>query len=132
MLPITGCAVLVCMNPSTAVNSVLTVTETSTAGLNSTAQVRVTLDPKGGMGLGMLLVSVTEVGTGTAQKMYAIDKQFMSESTSSHFSCSSCNYYMYLTSLIPRSGLRTRLLSNNITAFMGEGISTNMLFKLLL
>jgi hypothetical protein len=44
----------------------LTVTGTSTAGLNSTAQVRVTSDPKGGMGLGMLLDSVTEVGAGTA------------------------------------------------------------------
>ena len=44
----------------------LTVTGTSSAGLNSTAQVRVTSDPKGDMGLGMLLDSVTEVGDGTA------------------------------------------------------------------
>ena len=58
---------LVRMNPSSVVNTVLTVTGTSiTAGLNSTAQVRVTLDPKGGMGLGMLLDSDTEVGAGTA------------------------------------------------------------------
>ena len=57
---------LVCGNPSGVVNTVLTVTGTSTAGLNSTAQVRVTLAPKGGMGLGMLLDSVTEVGAGTA------------------------------------------------------------------
>ena len=66
MLPITGCAVLGIVNPSSVVHSVLTVTGTSTAGLNSTAQVRVTSDPKGGMGLGMLLDSVTEVGAGTA------------------------------------------------------------------
>ena len=67
MLPITGCAMLVDMNPSGVVNTVLTVTGTSiTAGLNSTAQVRVTSDPKGGMGLGMLLDSVT-VGAGTAK-----------------------------------------------------------------
>ena len=66
LVPITGCAVLVRMNPSSVVNTVLTVTGTSTAGLNSTAQVRVTSDPKGGMGLGMLLDSVTEVGAGTA------------------------------------------------------------------
>ena len=66
MLPITGCAVLVDMNPSGPVNTVLTVTGISTAGLNSTAQVRVTSDPKGGMGLGMLLDSVT-VGAGTAK-----------------------------------------------------------------
>ena len=69
MLPITGCAVLVRENPSGVVNAVLTATGTSTAGLNSTAQVRVTLDPKGGMGLGILLDSVTEVGAGTTPKI---------------------------------------------------------------
>ena len=53
-------------NPSSVINTVFTVTETSTAGLNSTAQVRVTSDPKGGMGLGMLLDNATEVGAGTA------------------------------------------------------------------
>jgi hypothetical protein len=57
--------VLVFINPVSVVNTVLTVTRTSTAGLNSTAQVRVTLDPKGGMGLEMLLDSDTEVGAGT-------------------------------------------------------------------
>jgi hypothetical protein len=67
MLPITGCAVLVDMNPSSVVNVVLTVTGTSTAGLNSTAQVRVTSDPKGGIRLGTLLDSMTEVGAGTAK-----------------------------------------------------------------
>ena len=66
MLPITGCAVLVRTNPSSVVNTVLTVTGIFTAGLNSTAQVRVMLGPKGGMGLGMLLDSVTKVGAGTA------------------------------------------------------------------
>ena len=66
MLPITGCAVLVVMDPSGLVNTVFTVTGASTAGLNSTVQVRVTVDPKGGIGLGMLLDSITEVGAGTA------------------------------------------------------------------
>jgi hypothetical protein len=70
MLPITGCAVLVRMNPSGVVNNVFIIIGTSTAGLNSTAQVRVTSDPKGGMGLGMLLDSVTEVGTGTGLQNY--------------------------------------------------------------
>ena len=53
------------VNSSGVVNTVLTVTGTSTAGLNSTAQVRVTLDPKGGTGLGMPLDSIKEVGAGT-------------------------------------------------------------------
>ena len=55
------------MNPSGVANTVFTVTGTSTAELNSTAQVRATSDPKGGMGLGMLLDNDTEVGAGTAK-----------------------------------------------------------------
>ena len=58
---------LVCRNPIGVVNTVFTVTGTSTAGLNSTAQVKVTSDPKGGIGLEMLLDSNTEVGAGTAK-----------------------------------------------------------------
>ena len=54
------------MNPAGVVNAVFTVTGTSTAGLNSTVQIRLTSDPKGGIGLGMLLDSITEVGAGTA------------------------------------------------------------------
>ena len=69
MLPIIGCAMLVRMNPSSVINTVLTVTGTSTAGLKCIAQVRVTSDPKGGMGLGMLLDSINEVGAGTAPKI---------------------------------------------------------------
>ena len=65
MLSITSCALLVRGNPLSVDNTVLIVTGTSTAGLNSTAQVRVTSDPKGGMGLGMLLDSII-VGAGTA------------------------------------------------------------------
>ena len=60
---------LVRKNPASVVNTVLTVTGTSTTGLNSTAQVRATSDPKGSMGLEMLLDSITEVGAGTAQKI---------------------------------------------------------------
>ena len=55
------------VNPSGVVNAVFTAIETSTAGLNSTAQVRLMSDPKGGMGLGMLLDNATEVGAGTAK-----------------------------------------------------------------
>ena len=58
---------LVVMNPVGVVNTVFTITGISTAGVNSTVQVRVTVDPKGGIGLGMLLDSVTEVGAGTAK-----------------------------------------------------------------
>ena len=65
MLPITGCAVLVVTIPSELVNIVFPVTGIYTAGLNSAAQVRVTLDPKGGIGLGMLLDSIKEAGAGT-------------------------------------------------------------------
>ena len=48
------------------VHTVFTVTGTSTAGLNSTVQVRVTSDPTGRMGLTGLLVTFTEVGAETA------------------------------------------------------------------
>ena len=34
--------------------------------VTNTVQIRVTSDPKGGMGLGMLLDSTTEMGAGTA------------------------------------------------------------------
>ena len=36
--------------------------------MNTTVQVRVTSDPKGGMGLVMLLDSTIEVGAGTAHR----------------------------------------------------------------
>ena len=65
VLPITGCAVLVVINPFGPVHTVLTVTRTSTAGLNSTVQVRVTSDPTGRIGLTGSLVTVTEDGAGT-------------------------------------------------------------------
>ncbi|MCG8622705.1 MAG: hypothetical protein MJE68_12015 [Proteobacteria bacterium] len=56
------------MDPAGVVNTVFTASiKTSTAGFNSTAQVRITSDPKGGMGLGMLLDNATEVGAGTAK-----------------------------------------------------------------
>ena len=45
MLSITSCALLVRGNPLSVDNTVLIVTGTSTAGLNSTAQVRLTLAP---------------------------------------------------------------------------------------
>ena len=69
MPPITGCVVLAIVNPSDGVNTVFTVTGTSTAGLNSTVQIRVTLDPKGGIGLEMLLDSITAVGAETLKKL---------------------------------------------------------------
>ena len=53
--------------PSGPVHTVLTVTGTSTAGLNSTVQVRVISDPTGRMGLTGSLVTITEVGSGTGR-----------------------------------------------------------------
>ena len=52
------------VTPSGPVNSVFTFSGTSTPGLNSTVQVRVTSDPTW-MGLTGMLVTVTEVGAGT-------------------------------------------------------------------
>ena len=68
MLPVTGRAVLLTRNPAGPVHTVFTVTGTSTAGLNSTVQVRVT-DPIGltANGLVRSLVTLTEDGPGTAQ-----------------------------------------------------------------
>ena len=63
MLPLTGCAVLVVINPAGPVHPVFKVTETSTAGLNSTVQVRMTSDPT----LNEPLVIVTKVGGGTVR-----------------------------------------------------------------
>ena len=54
------------VTPAGPVHSVFTVTRTFTTGLNSTVQVRVTVDPTGRMGLTGSLVTVTEVGAGTA------------------------------------------------------------------
>ena len=62
VLPITGCAVLVVINPSGPVHNVFTVTEIFSTGLNSTIQVRLTVDPIGLMGLAGSLVMFTEVG----------------------------------------------------------------------
>ena len=67
VLPITGCAVLVVINPAGPVHIVVTVTGTSTAGLNSTVQIRVTADPIGRMGLVGVLVT-TIIGLGTARE----------------------------------------------------------------
>ena len=54
------------------VNIVFTVTDTSTDELNTTVQVKVTVDPIGWMGLAGLLVTLTEVGAGTAEHHNAI------------------------------------------------------------
>ena len=56
---------LVVINPSGPVHTVFTVTRTSTAGLNSTVHVRVTLAPMGQIGLTGLLLMVTKIGAGT-------------------------------------------------------------------
>ena len=60
MLPITGCAVVVLINPSGPVHTVFTVTETFTAELNTTVQVRVTVDPTA-----IVLLLMVTVGVGT-------------------------------------------------------------------
>ena len=60
---------LVVINPAGPVHTVFTVTGTSTAGLNSTVHVRVTLgNTKGCMGLTGSLVIVTEFGGGTGEQ----------------------------------------------------------------
>ena len=61
-LPVTGCAVLLIINPTGPVHSVVTVTGTSTNGLSSTVQIRVMEDPTIGTTEG---VTVTLVGAGT-------------------------------------------------------------------
>ena len=69
MLPITGCAVLVVINPAGPVHTVVTVTgrSTSTAELNTTVQImiRVTVDLIGRMGLTGSLVIDMLFGAGT-------------------------------------------------------------------
>ena len=68
MLPITGCAVLLVLNPVGPVHTVFTVTGMSTAGLNSTVQVRVILEYLySWMGLTGSLFKHTENG-GIAEK----------------------------------------------------------------
>jgi hypothetical protein len=72
---ITGGAPNVSVDPPGPVHAVVIVTGTSTAGLNSTAQVRVGEEPER-MGLGVSETSLT-IGSGTALifKKYAIIKK---------------------------------------------------------
>lgn len=58
-------ATLFSENPFGPFNTVLTVNEPVADGLNITVQVRVTLEPTGCMGVAGLLMTLTEVGTGT-------------------------------------------------------------------
>ena len=51
------------VTPAGPVHTVFTFTETSTAGLNSTVQVRAMVDPTGRTGLEVLLVTITVGGT---------------------------------------------------------------------
>ena len=62
VLPITGCDVIVFINPADPVHTEVTVTETSTAGLNSTVQVRVTADPAAMVPLAMVIVGIGTTG----------------------------------------------------------------------
>lgn len=73
MLPITGCAVLVVVKSAGPLHTVFTVTGISTAGLNSTVQVRVTADPIGRMGLGILL-DILRDGAETVNKKITHNK----------------------------------------------------------
>lgn len=65
---------LVVIKPAGPVHTVTTVTGISTIGLNSTAQVTVTSDPTGRIGLSGTLVTVTDVGDGTDEKELIINK----------------------------------------------------------
>ena len=53
------------MTPTGPIHTVFTVIGTSTAGLSSTVQVRVMLEPIGRIGLYWLLVTLIEHGTET-------------------------------------------------------------------
>ena len=68
VFPITGCAVLVVINPAGPVTTVFSVSDIPSTGLNSTMQVRVTLDPTGRMGLTWSLETDTDNGAGTGEK----------------------------------------------------------------
>ena len=48
------------------VHDMVTYTSISTIGLNSILHVKVTLDPRGRIGLSLLLATNTDVGAGTA------------------------------------------------------------------
>ena len=58
---------LAVMNPSGPVHTVLTVTGTSTAGLNSTVHVRTVKDPTI-MELSKSLITLTTLGSGTGKQ----------------------------------------------------------------
>ena len=60
------------VTPSGPLHTVFTVTGTSTVGLNTTVQVRVTVDPIGRMGLEMLLVTIMVGGTIKIQSPFTL------------------------------------------------------------
>lgn len=73
MLPLTGCAVLVIVNPAGPVHMVATFTATFNSGFNFTVQIRVIADPMDAewMGLEVLLDNITESGADeTARKRH--------------------------------------------------------------
>ena len=67
LYPIPDRAMSVIIRSSGPVHVVFTFTGTSTAGLNSTMQVRVTSDPSGQIGLTGSLVITMEIGGETVQ-----------------------------------------------------------------
>ena len=68
---------LVVINPAGPVHIVFNISDIPSTGLNSTEQVRVTLDPTGRMGLGLLLVTVTEDGAGTGEKKEGMENLYL-------------------------------------------------------
>ena len=69
MSPITGCEVLIVLNPAGPVNSVFTLTGIFASELNSTCTIQIS-DPFGHTGVGLLADSFTEIGAGTTIKYY--------------------------------------------------------------
>ena len=72
VFPETGCAILAVKYPSGPVHTVFTVTGTSTDGLNSTVQARVTELPAV-MTDGLLMMLTVGAGTGK-EKMYTVNQ----------------------------------------------------------
>ena len=69
---------LVVINTAGPVHTVFTITGTSTTGLNSTVQVRVTSDPTGWMGLtGSLEITTIGIGTGIGRYHHQATQQML-------------------------------------------------------
>ena len=82
VLPIAGSALFAVINPAGPVHTVLTVTGTSTNGLSTTMQVRVTVaNPTGRIASVRLLVTLTDARSGTIYKEQSLTAVHVHKST---------------------------------------------------